>query len=293
RLFTPARYNGLPGWPFPASDWSFPTRDEMADYLEKYARRFGFLIRSGIRVDRLSKNGNGYVLTARGGQRIEADNVVVAMASYQCPIMPDFAATLDPGIRQLHSVEYRSPTQLRSGGVLVVGAGNSGADIALDVADTHPTWLSGRDVGHVPVSIEGPAARLLLVPLLLRGVFHRVMTVNNLLGRKIRSPGLSRGAPLPPVTPRAFPAAGIARAPTVTGVMDGLPVLADQRVLNVSNVVWCTGFRPDFSWIDIPGFTAQDPWRDRGVITSQPGLYFVGLLFLYAMSSSMIHGVGR
>ncbi|HEX6403892.1 MAG TPA: FAD-dependent oxidoreductase [Pseudonocardiaceae bacterium] len=292
RLFTPACYDGLPGWPFPAATWSFPTREEMADYLEAYSVRFGFPIRSGFRVDRLAKNGNRFVLTA-GGRRVEADNVVVAMGSYQRPIMPEFATELDPGILQLHSTEYRRPSQLRAGGVLVVGAGNSGADIALDVVDEHPTWLSGRDVGHVPVPIEGLAARLLLVPLLFRVVFHRVLTVNSPIGRKVQSRVLSRGGPLIRVKPRDLFAAGIERVPRVVGVMDGLPMLADHRVLKVSNVIWCTGFNPDFSWIDLPGFGTKDPWHHRGSIPDQPGLYFVGLLFLYAMSSSMIHGVGR
>lgn len=293
RLFTPARYNGLPGWPFPASSWSFPTRDEMADYLEEYAARFTLPVRSGVRVDKLSKNAHGYVLTARGGRRVEARNVVVAMASYQRPTMPEFATELNPDIHQLHSAEYRNPAQLRAGGVLVVGAGNSGADIALDVAGSHTTWLSGRDVGHVPVSIDSVAAQLLLVPLLLRVLFHRVLTVNNLLGRKVRKRVLSRGGPLIRIRPRDIAAAGIERVPRVVGVAAGLPMLADQRVLDVSNIVWCTGFHPDFSWIDLPEFVPNDLWRHRGIIPSQPGLYFVGLLFLYAMSSSMIHGVGR
>jgi putative flavoprotein involved in K+ transport len=291
RLFTPARYNGLPGYPFPAAAWSFPTRDEMADYLKAYAARFDFPVRSGIRVDRLSRQAHRYVLTS-GDYRMEADNVVVAMASYQRPRVPHCAAELDPGIVSLHSGEYRNPAQLRDGNVLVVGAGNSGADIALDVAGEHPTWLSGRHVGHLPVRIEGAAARL-LAPALLRGLFHHVLTVRNPLGRTVRPRVLSRGGPLIRVTPRDISAAGIDRVPRVTGVRDGLPMLADHRVLEVSNVVWCTGFRPDFSWIDLPGFEAQDPWRHCGVIPDHPGLYFVGLLFQYAMSSSMIHGVGR
>ena len=292
RLFTPACYDGLPGWPFPASVWSFPTRDEMANYLQAYAERFNFPIRSGFRVERLSRTGNRYILASQG-RRIEADNVVVAMSSYQRPTVPEFATELDASILQLHSNQYRNPTQLRDGGVLVVGAGNSGADIALDVAGRHPTWLSGRGVGHVPVRIEGVAARSLLVHLTLRILFHRVLTVNNPIGRQIQSRVLSRGGPLIRVKPRDIFAAGIERVPRVVGVSGGLPLLADQRVLGVSNVVWCTGFRPDFSWIDLPGFGTQEPWRHRGVIPSQPGLYFVGLLFLYAMSSSMIHGVGR
>jgi putative flavoprotein involved in K+ transport len=291
RLFTPARYNGLPGWPFPAAPWSFPTRDEMADYLEAYAARFDLPVRSGIRVEQLGKQDNRYVVTS-ADRRIEADNVVVAMGSFQRPRQPAFAAELRPDIVQVHSHEYRNPIQLRDGGVLVVGAGNSGADIALNVADEHPTWLSGRDVGHVPCRIDGVAARLLL-PLVFRFLFHRVLTVNTPIGRKIRPTVRSRGGPLIRVKPRDLTAAGIERVPRVVGVRDGLPMLADQRVLDVSNVVWCTGFVPDLSWINLSGFELEDPWRHCGVIPSQPGLYFVGLLFLYAMSSSMIHGVGR
>ncbi|MGH3768144.1 MAG: flavin-containing monooxygenase [Pseudonocardiaceae bacterium] len=292
RLFTPARYDGLPGWPFPASAWSFPTKAEMADYLQGYAARFNFPIRSGFHVDRLCRERNRYVLTSQD-HRIEADNVVVAMGSYQQPTVPEFAMELDPNILQLHSHAYRNPTQLRDGGVLVVGAGNSGADIALDVTGRHPTWLSGRSVGHVPVHIEGVAARLLLVHLVFRVLFHRVLTVNNPIGRQVRFRALSRGGPLIRVKPRDIFAAGIERVPRVVGVVEGLPLLADERLLRVSNVIWCTGFRPDFSWIDLPGFGAQEPWRHRGIIPGRPGLYFVGLLFLYAMSSSMIHGVGR
>jgi putative flavoprotein involved in K+ transport len=290
RLFTPARYNGLPGWSFPAASWSFPTRDEMADYLEAYAARFDLPVRSGVRVEQLCK-GSRYVLTS-GDRRIEADNVVVAMGSFQSHRRPAFATELDSGIVQLHSHDYRNPTQLRAGGVLVVGAGNSGADIALDVVDGHRTWMSGRDVGHLPFQIDGEVARLLL-PMVFRFLFHRVLTVQTPIGRKVRSRVLSRGGPLIRVKPRDIAAAGIARVPRVVGVRDGLPMLADHRVLDVSNVVWCTGFHPDFSWVNLPGFDDEDPWRHCGIIPSQPGLYFVGLLFLYAMSSSMIHGVGR
>lgn len=292
RLFTPACYDGLPGWPFPANAWSFPTRTEMADYLEAYSTRFGFPIKSNFRVDRLYTNGSRFILTS-GGRQVEADNVVVAMGSYQRPIVPNFATELDPEILQLHSAEYRRPSQLRRGGVLVVGAGNSGADIALDVSRGHPTWLSGRHVGHVPVRIDGLAARLLLVRLLLRVLFHRVLTVDSPIGRKVRSKILTRGGPLIRVKPRELFNAGIERVPRVVGVVEGMPMLADRRALKVSNVIWCTGFHPDFAWIDLPGFGAEVPGRHRGCIPDQPGLYFVGLLFLYAMSSSMIHGVGR
>jgi Pyridine nucleotide-disulphide oxidoreductase len=124
RLFTPARYNGLPGWPFPAPAWSFPAKDEMAGYLEAYAARFELPVRTGVRVDRLSREGDRYVVAA-GKHRYEADHVVVAAGAYQRPRIPAFAAELDPGIVQLHSSQYRDPSELQEGGVLVVGAANS------------------------------------------------------------------------------------------------------------------------------------------------------------------------
>jgi putative flavoprotein involved in K+ transport len=129
RLYTPARYSGLPGWPFPADPFHYPTRDEVADYLEAYAARFELPVRPRTRVDRLTRAGDRFVLAA-GDRRFEAANVVVAAGAYQRPRVPDFAADLDPGVLQLHSSAYRRPSQLRDGPVLVVGAGNSGAEIA-------------------------------------------------------------------------------------------------------------------------------------------------------------------
>ena len=295
RLFTPARFDGLPGMPFPAHGDAFPTKDEMAAYLEAYAARFRLSVRTGVRVERLSRAGDRFVVTVAGGERLEADNVVVAMATFQRRRVPPFADGLDPAVLQLHSSDYRSPAQLREGGVLVVGSGNSGAEIALEVARAgHRTWMSGRDVGHIPFRIEGLAARLLLARLVLRFVFHRVLTVATPIGRRVRPKVLFRGGPLIRVKPRDLAAAGVERAARVVGVRDGLPSLEGDRVLPVANVIWCTGFHPGFSWIDLPVFGPDgEPLHERGVVAREPGLFFVGLHFLYAMSSTMIHGVGR
>ena len=264
----------------------------MADYLEAYATRFGLPVQTGVRVDGLSKNGNGFILTA-GDRRFEADNVVVAMSNWQRPRQPAFAKELDPSLVQLHSGEYRNPSQLRDGGVLVVGAGNSGAEIALELARDHRTWLSGRDTGHVPFRIEGPAARYLLADLVLRGLFHRVLTVRTPMGRKVRSKVLAHGMPLVRTKPADLHAAGVERVSKTVGVRDGAPLLEDGRVLDVANVVWCTGFDPDHSWIDLPVLDEQAPRHEHGIVGEEPGLYFLGLAFLYAASSSMLHGVGR
>ncbi len=293
RLFTPARYNGLVGMPFPAPPHYFPTKDEMADYLERYAARFALPVRTGVKVEQLSRQGERFLIEA-GDRRFEAENVVVAMSNYQKPRVPAFAQELDPAIVQLHSSDYRNPSQLQDGAVLIVGAGNSGADIAMEVVKGHRIWMSGRDTGHVPFRIEGLAARLLLIRLVLRVFFHRVLTVDTPIGRKLRPKLLSQGGPLVRVKPKELAAAGVERVPRTVEVRDGLPVLKDGRVLDVTNVIWCTGFHPGFSWIKLPIFGEdEEPMHERGVVADEPGLYFVGLHFLYAASSAEIHGVGR
>jgi putative flavoprotein involved in K+ transport len=292
-LFTPAKLSSLDGMRFPADPNSFPSKDAMGDYLEAYARHFALPVRCGVRVERLSRLGDRFLVVA-GEQQFEADNVVVAMANYQRPRVPAFASQLNARIVQLHSIEYRNPGQLQPGGVLVVGAGNSGAEIALDVVSGHDTWLAGRDTGHVPFRIDGLAARLFLFRLVLRVVFHRVLTVTTPLGRRARAKMLHVGGPLIRTKPGDLAAAGIQRVARITAVRNGLPVSDDGRVLDVANVVWCTGFHPGFSWIDLPVFGPDgEPEHERGVVAREPGLYFVGLHFLSAMSSVMIHGVGR
>jgi len=290
RLFTPARYDGLPGWPFPAPAWSFPTKDQVADYLEAYATRFDLPVRTGVRVDRLSRDRDRD-LVAAGDRRLEADHVVVASGAYQRPRIPAFAAELDPGILQLDPNRYRDPSQLPGGGVLVVGAGNSGAEIAFEVSGTHPTWLSGPDTGHIPVRSGSRWDRLLTPP--VWWFASRVLTVQTPIGRKVRPKALTTTAPLERVRPKELAAAGVERLPRTVGVRDGSPLLEDGRVMDVATVLWCTGFRPDFAWVDLPVFDQDGvPRHHRGVVGSQPGLYFLGLWFLSAFTSSLLGGVG-
>jgi putative flavoprotein involved in K+ transport len=292
RLFSPARYSGLPGMPFPAPGDTFPTKQQMADYMVEYARRFHLPVRNSARVDRLWKEGNRFVIHA-GDQRFEAENVVVAMANYQQPRVPDFARELHPGIVQLHSQQYRNPSQLQEGGVLVVGVGNSGGDIAIEVARTHPTWISGKESGHIPWPIDSFLSRNFLVRL-VRFVGHHVLTVRTPIGRKARPKLLHQATPLIRVKPQDLTNAGIQRVPRTAGVKDGRPLLADGRSLDVQNVIWCTGYEHSFPWIDLPITGADgEPAHQDGVVQGVPGLYFVGLHFLYAMSSATLIGIGR
>jgi putative flavoprotein involved in K+ transport len=292
RLFTPARYNGLVGLPFPGRWDSFTTKDEMADYLEAYARHFALPVRTGVLVERLARRGDHFELIA-GDQVYESENVVVAMATYQKPRLPSFARELAKDIRQLHSSEYRNPSQLREGAVLIVGAGHSGTEIALDVADRHQTFLSGRDVGQVPFRIDGAFARYFFIPVVLRNLSHHVMTLSTPIGRKVRQRFLTSTPPLVRTKRSDLAAAGVELVPRLTGVREGGPMLENRRVIDVANVVWCTGFQDGFSWIDLPIHGELEPKHERGVVPTEPGLYFVGLKFLYAASSSMLLGIGR
>jgi len=291
RLFTPAKYDGLPGWRFPAPRWSFPTKDEMGDYLEAYAARFDLSVRNGAKVDRLSEKDGRFVITS-GQQRFHADSVIVATGAHRAPRCPSFAPELDPRILQLHSSEYRSPGQLREGGVLVVGLGNSGAEIAFELIRTRPTWLSGKEFGEIPVRHGSVPARFVLP--VIRFVGHRVLSKGTPIGRKVGPTVAFGGTPLIRVKSKDLVDAGVERVARVMGVRDGMPLLEDDRVIDVANVIWCTGFRHDFPWIDLPIFGEDgQPRHERGVVPSAPGLYFMGLLFQYAVSSDVLPGVGR
>jgi putative flavoprotein involved in K+ transport len=292
RLFNPARYAGLPGLRFPGRGDVFPTKEQMADYLVDYAQRFRLPVRNGVKVDRLWKEGDRFVMTA-GKERFESENVVVAMANYQAPRTPAFARELYPEIVQLHSHEYRNPAQLREGGVLVVGVGNSGAEIAIEAARSHPTWISGKESGHIPWPIDSIIAKFFLVRL-VRFFGHHVLTVKTPLGRKLRPKLLATATPLVRVKPQDLVNAKVAKVPRVVGVREGLPLLADYRTLDVQNVIWCTGYRHGFPWIDLPIFGEDgEPIHEDGIVRKIPGMYFVGLHFLFSMSSATLIGVGR
>ncbi len=297
RLYSPAKLDGLPGMRFPAPKRSFPSGSDMADYLEAYAERFELPVRLGVQVDGVERSGEGYVVTA-GALRFVAENVVVATGVFQheCPIVPDFAARLDPSITQLHSADYRGPEQLRPGAVLVVGAAHSGGDVAYEVARAgHPTVLSGRDTGQLRVDIESRKATIVGFPI-LRVLWTRVLTVSTPLGRKAKAEVRTHGGPLLRVKRADLEAVGVERVYERTvGVSDGRPLLEGGRVLDVANVVWCTGFRNEYGWLRLPLPLEPDgyPAQRHGAVDSLPGLYFVGLPFLHSFASMLILGTSR
>ena len=292
RLFTPGRYDGLPGMPFPGSPSSYPTKDETAEYLEAYARAFDLPFQTGIKVDRLAKAADRFEVSW-GDHTLSAENVVVATGAFNTPRVPAFARELDESILQLHSKQYSNPSQIRKGAVLVVGAGNSGAEIAIELAPHHKTWLSGPDTGQEPARAGSHLDRL-ITPLMWFVATR--LTVKTAPGRKLRDHFIDppRGIPLGRVRRKDFAAAGIERVPRMTAVRNGCPVLENGKVIDVSNVIWCTGYTPGYDWIDLSLRTHNGlPIHDRGIVESCPGLYFVGLPFLYSLSSALLGGVGR
>ena len=296
RLYSPAKYDGLPGMPFPLSANAFPTGNQMADYLESYAGRFDLPVRTGTSVDGLrgSRDGEGYIVTA-GARTFEAPHVVVASGFFRRPYVPALAGELSPEIRQLHSSDYRRPSQLIDGPVLVVGLSHSGADLAMEALENgHPTTIAGKGHGQLPFSVDSGAARLAWP--FMKFLAWNVLTIRTPIGRRMRPQIRSNGgAPLLRYRRSDLQRAGIELIDArVTGVRDGRPVTADGKHHDVANVIWCTGFRPDFSWIDLPIFDETGfPIEERGVVTSAPGIYFVGLLFQYGFTSMLIGGAGR
>lgn len=218
-----------------------------AELREAYAERFEIAVWSGVVVDGLDRDDGHYLLTA-GGRQIRADQVVVTTGANQVPRIPPFASELNRRIAQLSAAQYRNPSDLKDGDVLVVDAGNSGTEVALEAAKKHRTWLSGRSTGRASPAVFSRPVWWLATNL---------MTRNTPVGGKIISSAGGRGAPLLRITPKEIAAAGIERVGRITGVKGGIPCPEDGRLLPVTNVVWCTGFRQDFGWIHLPVFDDQ------------------------------------
>lgn len=295
-LYSPARYNALPGYPFPLARNVFPTGLQMGDYLEAYVARHQLPVRTDVRVDSLraaSHAGGGYLVRA-GERTYGADHVIVATGAFQRPYVPPFAAQLDPDIRQLHSADYRNPRQLADGAVLVVGVSHSGADLAHEVAAAgHRTILSGKAHGQLPFSVDSRRGALALP--VMRFVAWNLLTLSTPIGRKMAPRVRKGGGPLLRIRRSDLERAGVEQFEArTTGVSGGKPMLADGTVLDVANVIWCTGFRPEYRWIDVP-VIGDDGWprQFRGVVDSSPGLYFLGIPFLYSFTSMLVTGAGR
>ncbi len=293
-LYSPAKYDALPGLPFPLPGHTFPTGRQMGDYLEAYAEHHALPVRTGVAVDGLARRADGTFEVSAGSDRYVADQVVVATGPFQRPHVPAFASALDPGIRQIHSADYRSPSQLQEGPVLVVGLSHSGADLAMEAASHgHRTILSGKAHGQLPFSVDSRRGRIAWP--VLRFLGSNLLTLRTPIGRKMAPRVRMGGGPLLRHRLPDLDRAGVERHDARTiEARDGKPALADGTVIDVRNVIWCTGFRPDYDWIALP-ITGEDGWpiQDRGAAAAAEGLYFLGVPFLYGFTSMLVLGAAR
>lgn len=279
-LFTPAEHSALPGMPFPAAAGTYPSKDEVADYLAAYEQRFDLPVRHGVRVDRVEPGPDGY-LVITGSEQIAARQVVAATGPFQVPTVPAIAEQFGPDLLQLHSADYRNPGMLPDGPVLVVGAGNSGRQVAAELARTRPVVLAVGD--RAPVLPQRLLGRDLFWWLTRTGVLAR--SVDTTLGRWLRARGeLVVGSPL-----RRLRRAGVDIRPRLLGADLGTARFADGSTAPVAAVVWATGFRTDHSWIHVPGVLDDQarPEHHRGA-TRAAGFYVLGLSWLHTRGSALL-----
>ena len=277
-LFTPRRYDSLPGLPFPGDPDGYPTRDEVIAYLEDYAEKFALPLDLGNEVRSLTQAGDTFLLDL-DSRTIEARQVVVATGPFQTPRVPDFARELAPSVFQAHSQGYRAPSDVPDGTVLVVGGGNSGYQIASELSSTHDVYLAvGGRQKPLPQKLLG---RDLFWWLVTTRLFKT--SIDSRLGRK-----LSRRDTLIGSSPRALQRDGVELKPRLTGAAGRTANFGNGSDLSVDAVIWATGFSLDHSWIKLPIIDSDRRLRHRRGVTDVPDLYFLGLPWQHTRGSALL-----
>lgn len=285
RLFTPARHSGLPGIPFPAAPDHLPTKDEVATYLDSYARAFSMPLALDEPVRDLRARGAHEFVVTTDYARYRARHVIVATGGYQAPAVPQLAAALPREVSQLHSSAYRNPQALPDGPVLVVGAGNSGVQIAAELARTHEVTLAtGRPLLRLPSRLFG---RSIFSWLVRAGAFD--IPVTSFLGRRASRREMLIGTSARDIA-RAL---GVRLLSRIVRTEGASLVTADGRLTRPRTVIWATGFRPSYGWLRAPVLTPDGRPRHVRGVSAVPGLAFLGLPWQHTRGSSLIGFVAR
>jgi putative flavoprotein involved in K+ transport len=278
-LFTPRRYDALPGLAFPGEPDGYPDRDEVIDYLERYAATFELPIELNSPVRSLTKEDDAFVVELPD-RLIEADQVVVATGPFQVPSLPALAGELEPDVFQTHSAGYRRPSDVPAGRVVVVGGGNTGFQIAKELSATHAVQLAvGSRQTPLPQRFLG---RDLFWWLTKLGVLDK--TVESRIGRRARHRDTLIGSS-PRKLKRRY---GVELKPRVVGASGRSLSFADGSVSEVDAVIWATGYRPDHSWIELPVLDPDVGLRHRRGVTDAAGLYFLGLSWQHTRGSALL-----
>jgi putative flavoprotein involved in K+ transport len=280
-LFTPRRFSSLPGLPFPGDPEGYPTRDEVIDYLERYAETFDLPVELNSEVHELRAEEERFALVVDGRPRT-ADQVVVATGPFQTPYIPNLADNLSADVFQTHAVGYRRPSDLPQGLALVVGGGNTGFQIAKELSATHKVVLSvGSRQKPLPQRLAGRDLFWWLTKTSLLST-----TVESRLGNRLRHREMLIGS-----SPRELRRRhGVELKPRVVDVStSGRAVrFEDGSEIELDAVIWATGYRPDYSWIRVPIFDSDGRLRHRRGVTDVPGLYFLGLTWQHTRGSALI-----
>ena len=279
RLFTPRRYDSLPGLEFPGEPDGYPDRDEVIAYLERYAQTFALPIEFNSAVRSLISASNGGFLLELDERQITADHVVVATGPFQVPRVPGLASSLAPEVFQVHSTGYRKASDLPQGTVLVVGGGNTGFQIAKELSATRKVVLSvGSRQTPLPQRLLG---RDLFWWLTKLGLLDK--TVDSRFGRRARNSDTLIGS-----KPSELRRHGVGLRPRAVAASGRTVSFADDSTVAVDAVVWATGYRADYSWINLLVFDDDGRLRHRRGVTDIPGLYFLGLTWQYTRGSALI-----
>jgi putative flavoprotein involved in K+ transport len=277
-LFTPRRYDSLPGLRFPGDPDGYPGREEVVEYLESYASTFELPVELESRVESVTSSGDGFILDL-GARTLQADQVVIATGPFQIPNVPSFAADLAPDLAQMHSTGYRRPNDVPVGTVVVVGGGNTGFQIAEELSATHSIPLAiGSRQTPLPQRVLG---RDLFWWLTKTGLIKK--TVESRIGRRAQSRDTLIGS-----STRDVKHHGVAVKPRLVGASGRTVTFADGSELDVDAVVWATGYRSDYAWIDVPVFDRDGRVLHRRGVTDHRGLFFLGLTWQHTRGSALL-----
>jgi len=277
-LFTPARYDALPGRPFPGEPDHYPTRDEVVEYLTAYARDFELPVELNTRVRAVQARERGY-LVETGDRAYEADQVVIATGPFQIPCVPPIAQGLGAEVDQLHSSEYHRPEDIADGPVVVVGGGNTGFQIAHELASTNEVHLAvGSRLAPLP---QRPFGRDVFTILTKTGLMGK--TVDSRIGRRLSGRDALIGS-----SPQAIRRSGVHVRPRATGAAGSTITFADDSTLDARTVIWATGFGRDYSYVDAPVFGDDGAVIHTRGVTAAPGLYLLGMPWQHTRGSALL-----
>jgi putative flavoprotein involved in K+ transport len=279
KLFTPVRYDSLPGLTFPGASDSYPGRDDVVAYLTDYAQRFELPVEFNSRVRSVRPHDGGGFLVELADRTYAAEQVVVATGPFQVPFTPATAADLSTEVVQLHSSDYRSPGDLPAEAALVVGGGNTGFQIAAELAESREVHLAvGARQTPLPQRILG---RDLFRYLEATRLMNK--TVTSRIGQRMKDKETLIGS-----SPRRARRQGITMRPRATGAQGSTVTFADGSEIAVDAVVWATGFRLDHSFVQSPVFDDRGQVKHKRGVTELPGLYFLGMPWQHTRGSALL-----